>query len=169
MRVVLHKLREEQLYAKFTKCEFWLRWVTFLGHVVSREVIQVDPKKIEALVNWYPPRNVLEVRGFLCLAGYYRRFVKGFSKIAMPLTQLLHKSVRFEWLEKCQWSFDDLKQRLTTAPILVLPKGSSGFEVYSDASHQVLGCVLSSMDGLLHMPPDNLKHMSRIIQCPTWN
>ena len=87
--VVLETLRKEQLYAKLSKCEFWLNEVSFLGHIVSKEGIRVDPKKIEVVVKWKPPRNVTEVRSFLGLAGYYKRFVKGFSMIAAPMTRLL--------------------------------------------------------------------------------
>lgn len=86
---------EKQLYAKFSKCEFWLREVTFLGHVVSAEGIRVDPRKIEAVLDWKPPKTVSDIRSFLSLAGYYRRFVEGFSLIAAPLTKLLHKGVSF--------------------------------------------------------------------------
>ena len=88
-RVVLETLRKEQLYAKLSKCEFWLREVSFLGHIVSKEGILVDPKKIEVIIEWKPPRNVTEVRSFLGLAGYYKRFVKGFSMTTTPMTRLL--------------------------------------------------------------------------------
>ena len=84
------------MYAKFSKCEFWLDQVVFLGHVVSAEGIKVDPTKIEVIVKWEPPRNVTEVRSFLGMAGYYRRFVRGFSIIAGPLTKLLRKRVEFQ-------------------------------------------------------------------------
>ena len=92
---VLHKLREEKLYAKYEKCDFWMNRIAFLGHVVTEEGIQVDLKKIEAIVNWEPPKNVTGIRSFLGLVGYYRRFVEGFSRMAMPLTQLLRKEVEF--------------------------------------------------------------------------
>ncbi|KAG8474362.1 hypothetical protein CXB51_034083 [Gossypium anomalum] len=101
LRTVLQILRDNQLYAKFSKSEFWLREVGFLGHIVSGEGIKVDPSKISAIVDWKPPKNVSEVRSFLGLAGYYRRFVKGFSMIATPLTRLLRKDIKFEWTEKC--------------------------------------------------------------------
>ena len=97
LKMVLQILREKKLFAKLSKCEFWLKEVSFLGHIVSSEGIRVDPAKIEAIVNWKPPRNVTEVRSFLGLAGYYRRFVKGFSVIASSLTKLLRKGVKFEW------------------------------------------------------------------------
>ena len=88
MRLVFPTLREHQLYAKFLKYEFWLDQVAFLGHVVSKDGIQVDPKKIEAIIDWPRPTTVIEVRSFLGLTGYYRRFVKDFSKIAVPLARL---------------------------------------------------------------------------------
>ena len=142
LRLVLQTLREKQLYAKFNKCEFWLDQVVFLGHIVSGEGIKVDPKKIEAILNWEPPKNVPELRSFLGLAGYYRRFVKGFSIIAAPLTKILRKHVEYKWIEACQSSFEELKVKLTTTPVLASPSGTCGFVVYSDASYQGLGCVL---------------------------
>ena len=104
-----------------SKCEFWLREVFFLGHIVSAEGIQVDPKKVEVIIEWKPPRNVTEVRSFMGLAGYYRRFVKGFSMTTGPMTRLLQKNVKFEWSEKGQVSFDKLKAFLTEAPVLTQP------------------------------------------------
>ena len=121
LRVVLKTLRKEQLYAKLSKCEFWLNEVSFLGHIVSKERIRVDPKKIEVVVEWKPPRNVTEVRSFLGLTGYYRGFVKGFSVTAAPMTRLLQKYVKYDWSEKCQRSFDKLKTFLTEAPVLTQP------------------------------------------------
>ena len=96
LRVVLETLRKERLYAKLSKCEFWLREVSFLGHLVSEEGIREDPRKIEVIIEWKPPRNVTEVRSFLGLAGYYRRFVKGFLMTASSMTRLLQKNVKFE-------------------------------------------------------------------------
>ena len=142
MKIVLETLRKERLYAKFKKCEFWLEQVVFLGHIVSARGIEVDPVKVEAVSNWKTPTNVNEVRSFLGLAGYYRRFIEGFSKIAVPLTQLTRKGVKFEWSGKCESSFQELKKRLVTAPVLTIPDESEGFVIYSDASKQGLGCVL---------------------------
>ena len=134
LRTTLQTLRENKLNAKLSKCEFWLDHVVFLGHVISSKGIEVDPKKIEAIWNWEVPKNVTEVRSFLGMAGYYRRFVEGFSKIAGPMTKLLRKNVPFSWTEEAQQSFEELKRRLTSAPVLTTPSGQGGFVVYSDAS-----------------------------------
>ncbi|KAL0545719.1 hypothetical protein IC582_015610 [Cucumis melo] len=139
---VLETLRANKLYAKFSKCEFWLRKVTFLGHVVSSEGVSVDPTKIEAVTNWPRPSTVSEIRSFLGLAGYYRRFVEDFSRIASPLTQLTRKGTPFVWSPACESSFQELKQKLVTAPVLTVPDGSGNFVIYSDASKKGLGCVL---------------------------
>ena len=104
LRTVLQTLRDKQLYAKFSKSEFWLKEVGFLGHIVSGDGIRVDPSKISAIIEWKLPKNVTKVRSFLGLAVYYRRFVQGFSIIATPVSRLLQKDVKFEWTEKCQKS-----------------------------------------------------------------
>ncbi|KAG8499496.1 hypothetical protein CXB51_005958 [Gossypium anomalum] len=142
LRIVLQNLREKQLYAKFSKCEFWLYEVGFLGHIVSAEGIRMDPSKVSAVVNWKTPKNITEVRSFLGLAGYYRRFVKNFSMIASPMTCLLQKNVEFVWSDECQQSFDQLKKMLTEAPVLTQPESGIPYVVYSDASLNGLGCVL---------------------------
>ena len=142
LQIVLQTLREHQLYAKLKKCEFWLEEVVFLGHVVSKEGIKVDPQKVKAIMDWLRPTNVTEIRSFLRLAGYYRRFIKDFSKISSPLTNLLKKVVKFEWSSKCEEAFQELKNRLTSAPILTLPVEGEEYIVYSDASKNGLGCVL---------------------------
>src|SRR3954466_5039199 len=105
LRLILEKLREHKLYAKYSKCEFWLPKVTYLGHVISKDGIAVNPERIQAILDWTPPKTVKQVRSFLGLASYYRRFVENFSKTAKPLTNLLHKGVKFEWTDKCQESF----------------------------------------------------------------
>ncbi|KAA3479739.1 reverse transcriptase [Gossypium australe] len=142
LRVVLQILREKQLYAKFNKCEIWIREFTFLGHVVSAEGIMVDPRKIEAVLDWKPHKSVAEIRSFLGLAGYYRRFVEGFSLIVTPLTKLLRKGVPFVWSDKQQESFEKLNRILIEAPVLIQPEAGKEFVVYCDASHTGLGCVL---------------------------
>jgi hypothetical protein len=97
LRLVLEKLRSNQLYAKFSKCDFWLIEVAFLRHIISARGVSVDPGKVKDVLNWMPPTTVLEIRSFLGLAGYYRRFIKDFSKIAKPMTRLLEKNKPFEW------------------------------------------------------------------------
>lgn len=109
LRSVLQILRDRQLYAKLSKCEFWLDRVVFLGHVISSDGISVDPNKVEAVLQWSAPTSVPDIRSFLGLAGYYRRFIEGFSKIARPLTQLTQKGVSFKWSEACEKSFQELK------------------------------------------------------------
>jgi hypothetical protein len=142
LRVVLGKLRAHKLYAKFNKCEFWLEKISFLGHILTAEGVVVDPGKVETVSNWQQPTNVSKIRSFLGLAGYYRRFIEGFSKIARPMTELLKKEKKFNWTESCEKSFQELKRRLTTALVLTLPDIQRDFVVYCDASRQGLGCVL---------------------------
>ncbi|XP_072062330.1 uncharacterized protein [Arachis hypogaea] len=142
LRIVLQILKERKLYAKLSKYEFWKEEVKFLGHVVSKGGIVVDPSKVEAVMEWERPTMVTEVRSFLDLAGYYRRFIEGFSRIALPMTKLTRKEVLFVWMSECEESFQTLKQKLTSAPILILPEPHEPFEVYCDASLKGLGCVL---------------------------
>ena len=139
---VLQVLREKKLYAKLSKCGFWLEQTAFLGHVISKEGVSVNPEKVEAVLGWKRLTTVKEIRSFLGMAGYYRRFVEGFSSLAAPLTRLTKKNAKFDWNENCERSFSELKKRLTTAPVLALPSGSGGYTVYSDASYLGLGCVL---------------------------
>jgi hypothetical protein len=101
LRLVLQKLREHKLYAKRSKCEFWLKEVSFLDHVVSNRGISVDPSKVRDVLNWKPPTNVGEIQSFLGLVGYYRRFIEGFSKLTKPMTSLLEKNAKFVWSDKC--------------------------------------------------------------------
>ena len=110
--------------------------------MISSRGIEVDPRKIEAVLKWETPTNVSEIRSFLGLASYYRRFVEGFSILAGPITKVLRKDVKFHWDNHCQKAFEELKRRLTSAPVLTLPSGEGGFVIYSDASYQGLGCVL---------------------------
>jgi hypothetical protein len=138
LRLVLQKLREHQLYAKSRKCNFWLKEVSFLGHIITDGGISVDPGKVDDVLRWEPPRTVKEIRSFLGLAGYYRQFIEGFSKIVKPLSTLLEKDREFKWTEACQASFEDLKKRLTTSPVLVMPDLQKGFDIYCDASRQGL-------------------------------
>ncbi|GJT83891.1 putative reverse transcriptase domain-containing protein [Tanacetum coccineum] len=139
LKLILGLLKKEELYTKFSKCDFWLPKVQFLGHVINSEGIHVDPAKIESIKDWASPKTPTEIHQFLGLAGYYRRFIEGFSKIARPMTKLTQKSVKFEWGEKEEVSFQLLKQKLCSASILALPEGSENFVVYCDASHKGVG------------------------------
>jgi hypothetical protein len=161
LKKVLDILREKKLFAKLKKCEFWLKKVSFLGHVVSGDGIEVDPSKIEAVVKWERPTNVHEIRSFLGLASYYRRFVKGFSTLSGPLTALTKKNVRYVWSDECEASFQELKRRLVTAPVLTLPSSKEGFVVYSDASHSGLGCVLMQQGKVIAYASRQLKNHER--------
>ena len=116
--------------------------MAFLGDVISKDGISVDPKKIEAVTEWKQPTSASEIRSFFGLAGDYRRFVEGFSAISSPLTKLTRKGAKFVWSPECEASFEELKRRLVSAPILVLPSGNNDYVVYSDASLKGLGCVL---------------------------
>jgi hypothetical protein len=142
LRLVLGTLREHQLYAKFSKCQFWLKEVGFLGHVLSAGGVYVDPSLIKSFMECKAPTNPIEVRSFLGLAGYYRKFVEGFSSIARPMMQLLKKDKKFEWTDKCEASFQELKKRLVLAPILTMPDVTKDFDIYCDASKLGLGSVL---------------------------
>ncbi|GKA42691.1 putative reverse transcriptase domain-containing protein, partial [Tanacetum coccineum] len=157
LKLILNLLKKEELYAKFSKCEFWLSKVQFLGHVIDSEGIHVDPAKIEAIKDWASPKTPTEIRQFLGLAGYYRRFIEGFSKIARPMTKLTQKSVKFEWGEKAEAAFQLLKQKLCSAPILALPEGSENFVVYCDASHKGLGAVLMQREKVIAYASRQLK------------
>nr|GEW53033.1 putative reverse transcriptase domain-containing protein [Tanacetum cinerariifolium] len=142
LRQILKLLKKEELYAKFSKCEFWIPKVQFLSHVIDRQGIHVDPAKIESIKDWASPKSPTEIRQFLGLAGYYRRFIEGLSKITKPMTKLTQKKVKFEWGNKQEVAFQLLKQKLCSALILALPKGSEDFIVYRDASIKGLGVVL---------------------------
>ncbi|KAK1627572.1 hypothetical protein QYE76_001887 [Lolium multiflorum] len=142
LKIVLQILREHQLYAKFSKCKFWLDSVEFLGHVITKEGIAVNPSKVQSVLEWKSPKNAKEIRGFLGMAGYYRRFIEGFLKIAGPMTKLLKKNTPFVWTDECEASFQTLKDKLTTSPVLAVPEPGKDYTVYCDASKNGLGCVL---------------------------
>ncbi|GJV31414.1 reverse transcriptase domain-containing protein [Tanacetum coccineum] len=151
LRIILELLKKEKLYAKFSKCDFWISIVQFLGHVIDSQGIHVDPAKIEAVKNWASPTTPTEVRQFLGLAGYYRRFIKDFSKIAKSLTELTQKNKKYIWGENQESAFQLLKQKLCEAPILALPEGNDDFVIYCDASHQGLGaCIVFTDHKSLH-------------------
>ncbi|GKC57385.1 putative reverse transcriptase domain-containing protein [Tanacetum coccineum] len=140
--MILDLLKKEKLYAKFSKCEFWLQEVQFLGHVVNRDGIYVDPSKVESVKNWKTPESSIEIRLFLGLAGYYRIFIENFSKIAKPLTLLTQKNKAYVWGDKQNEAFQILKEKLCNAPVLALLDGPNDFAVYCDASKQGFGSVL---------------------------
>jgi hypothetical protein len=110
LRLALQKLREYRLYAKLSKCGFWMKQVAFLGHVISKGGISVDPSKVQDVLSRNAPTSVSDIRSFLGLAGYYRRFIKGFSKISKPMTELLERDQKFEWTSACKASFQELKK-----------------------------------------------------------
>ncbi|WVZ80501.1 LOW QUALITY PROTEIN: hypothetical protein U9M48_027971, partial [Paspalum notatum var. saurae] len=131
LRIVLTRLREHKLYAKFSKCAFWLKEVSFLGHILSEKRVAVDPSKVEDVLNWKQPEIVTEIQSFLSLAGYYRRFIKAFSKTVKPMTSLTKKNAKYT-----------VEKLLTSAPVLAQPDVTKPFDVYCDASVNGPGCVL---------------------------
>jgi hypothetical protein len=140
--IVLQRLQEHQLYAMFNKCEFWIKEVPFLGHVVSPEGIAMDLSKVKEVLGWKPPTSVSEVWSFFGLAGYYRQFIPNFSKIAKPITELLKKGNKYVWNDACVEALKNLKKLLTTSPVLAQPDTDKSFDVYCDASSIGLGGVL---------------------------
>ncbi|GJY17567.1 putative reverse transcriptase domain-containing protein [Tanacetum coccineum] len=157
LKIILELLKKERLYAKFSKCDFWLDSVQFLGHVIDRSGVHVDPAKIEAIKSWAAPTTPTEVRQFLGLAGYYRRFIKGFSLISKPLTKLTQKNKKYEWGKEEEEAFQTLKQKLCSAPILALPEGTKDFVVYCDASLKGYGAVLMQREKVIAYASRQLK------------
>nr|GEU34083.1 putative reverse transcriptase domain-containing protein [Tanacetum cinerariifolium] len=141
LKIILELLKKKRLYVKFSKCDFWLDSVQFLGHVIDRNVVHVDPAKIEAIKNW-AATTPMEVRQFLRLAGNYRRFIESFSLISKPLIKLTQKDKKYEWGKEEEEAFQTLKQKLCSTLILALPKGTKDFMVYCDASLKGCGAVL---------------------------
>ncbi|GKC79481.1 putative reverse transcriptase domain-containing protein, partial [Tanacetum coccineum] len=142
LKTILDLLEKEKLYAKFSKCELWLKEVQFLGHVVNHDGIHMDPSKVESVKNWKTPESPTEIRSFLGLAGYYRRFIENFSKIAKPLTLLTQKNKAYVWGDKQDEAFQILTEKLCNAPVLALPNGPDNFVVYCDAPKQGFRSVL---------------------------
>ncbi|GJZ68629.1 putative reverse transcriptase domain-containing protein [Tanacetum coccineum] len=157
LKLILELLKKEQLYAKFSKCEFWIPKVQFLGHVIDSQGIHVDPAKIESVKDWASPKSATEIRQFLGLAGYYRRFIEGFSKIAKPMTKLTQKKIKFDWSDKAEAAFQLIKQKLCSAPILALPEGNEDFIAYCDASIKGLGAVLMQREKVIAYASRQLK------------
>jgi hypothetical protein len=142
LHVILQRLRDHHLYTKISKCEFWLDTMKFLGHTISSDGISIDPSKVQEVMDWKPPTSVHQICSFLDLAGYYRRFIPDFSRIAKPMTELLKKGVKFSWDQKCEDAFHTIRDHLTTAPVLAQLDVSKPFDIYCDASGTGLGCVL---------------------------
>ncbi|WZZ15542.1 hypothetical protein YC2023_108631 [Brassica napus] len=143
LRAVLERLREHKLFAKLSKCCFWQKSIGFLGHIVSDQGVSVDSEKIRAIKDWPRPRSATEVRSFLGLAAYYRKFLKGIASLAQPMTRLTGKDIKFIWSDECTRCFSALKDTLTRVPILVLLEEDQPHVVYTDASITRLGCVLA--------------------------
>nr|GEU64090.1 putative reverse transcriptase domain-containing protein [Tanacetum cinerariifolium] len=165
LKLILELLKKENLFRKFSKCEFWLQEVHFLGHVVNSEGIHVDPNKIEAVKYWKPLKTPTEIRSFLGLTGYYRRFIASFSKIAKPLTLLTQKNKKFEWGDEQENAFQTLKDMLCDAPILALPEGTDDFVVYCDASNQEM---LKGLDKQLERKEDGGLYLAKRIWVPVY-
>nr|GEW43440.1 hypothetical protein [Tanacetum cinerariifolium] len=157
LKAILELLKKKALYAKFSMCEIWIPKVQFLGHVIDSQGIHVDPAKIEFIKDWASPKSPTEIRQFLGLAGYYRRFIEGFSKIAKPMTKLTQKKVKFEWGDKQEVAFQLLKQKWCSVPILALLEGSEDFIVYYDASNKGLGAVLMQREKVISYASRQLK------------
>ncbi|GKC16075.1 putative reverse transcriptase domain-containing protein [Tanacetum coccineum] len=149
LKLILELLKKEELYAKFSKCEFWTPKVQFLGYVIDIKGIHVDPAKIESIKDWASPKTATEIRQFLGLAGCYRRFIEGFFKITKLMTKLTQKKVKFDWGDKQEAPFQLLKEKLYSAPILALPEGAENFIVYCNASYTGLGVILMQNEKIL--------------------
>ncbi|GJZ30705.1 putative reverse transcriptase domain-containing protein, partial [Tanacetum coccineum] len=157
LKLILELLKKDELYAKFSKCEFWIPKVQFLIHVIDSQGIRVDPAKIESIKDWQFSKTAIEIRQFLGLAGYYRRFIEGFLKIANSMTKLTQKKVKFDWGDKEEVAFQLIKQKLCSAPILALLDGSEDFIVYYDASIKGLGDVLMQREKVIGYASQQLK------------
>ena len=142
LRLVLETLAKHKLYATISKCKFFQHELEYLGHLVGRDGLRVDPRKVQAVKEWPEPQNVHKLRSFLGLANYFRRFMEGYSTIVSPLTNLTKKDVQWDWSPKCQEAFEKVKTLLTEAPVLKLPDPDKPFEVICDASIVGVGAVL---------------------------
>ena len=152
---------DHRLYAKFNKCEFWLTEVKFLGHVMLASGVLVDPEKVEVVMSWERSKLVFEIRSFLGLAGYYKRFIEDFSRLAAPMTRLNWKEVKFEWNDLCERAFQELKKRLTSAPILIVSERGQSYTVYCDASKDRLRFVLMQSGRVVAYGSQQLKNHQR--------
>jgi hypothetical protein len=142
VHLVLWKLQDHRLYAKLHKCEFWLKQVAFLGHIILKGGISMDPSKIQDVLSWNAPTSVRDIQSFLGLIGYYQRIMEGFSKISKPMTEIFEKDKKVKWTPACEASSQELMKHLTTTPILVMPDMEKSFSIYCNALVQGLVCVL---------------------------
>jgi hypothetical protein len=161
LNMVLQVLRENQLYSKLSKCTLYQMKIHYLGHIISKEGIAVDPEKIEVIKSWSTPNNVLEVRSFMGLVGYYTRSIEGFSKVAHPITLLQEKGTNFEWTTKCEESFHHLKELLTSAPILKVEDPNEDFVACTDACKEGLGGFLAQNGHVICYESRKLKEHER--------
>jgi ribonuclease HI len=181
LRIVLQWLRDHQQYAKFSKCEFWIKEVPFLGHVVSPEGITVDPDKVKEVLEWKTPTTVSLVQSFLGLASYYRWFIPNFSKTTKPITELLKKGNKYLWSEAYDEAFKHLKKLLSTSHVLAQPDTTKPFDVYCDASGTGLGGVLMQEGWVIsyssrqlrrheeHYPTHDLELAAVVMALRTWH
>jgi hypothetical protein len=169
LRLVLHVLREHHLYSKLSKCSFYQEKIHYLGHIISKQGIAVDPKNIEAIRGWPTPTKVSEVIYFMGLYGYYRIFIEGFSNIVHPITSLQKKGIKFEWESECEKNFNLLKELLTSAHVLKIDDPNEICVVCTDACKEGLGGVLAQMDMSLVMSPERLNNMRVVVSQMTWN
>jgi hypothetical protein len=156
LRLVLQVLREHQLYAKFSKCDFFQKKIHYLGHVLSEEGVAVDPDKIKSIMEWPTPKDVSDIRSFMSLARYYKRFIKGFSKIWSPITTLQKKGTNFTWTQKCEERFQTLKHLLTHAPVLKISDSEDDFLVCIYAYKEGLGGVLMQGGSVIYYESQKL-------------
>ncbi|XP_019422984.1 PREDICTED: uncharacterized protein LOC109332457 [Lupinus angustifolius] len=157
LRIVLQILKDNQLYAILSKCEFWLESVNFLEHVISSEGIDVDSNNVETVMEWNSPKSVTEIKSFLGLAEYYWKFIEGFLKLALSLTTLTRKNKALVWMAKSEENCQELKKRLTIAHVMILPDPNENYNVYCDASNQGLGCVLMQQKNVVAYASRQLK------------
>lgn len=142
LEIVLKILQQQQLYTKRSKCSFAVWKIEYLGHVISKDGVEMDQQKVESIKAWPIPKSVKELRGFLCLVGYYRRFIKGFGMISRPLTNLLKKN-NFRWNDKSIMAFEQLKTTMSSGPLLTLPNFDEEFTIETDANNQGIRVILS--------------------------
>jgi hypothetical protein len=164
---VLQRLREHQLYAKLSKCEIWIHEVLFLRHIINKDGLAVNPKKVAYILNKKAPKDVRGIKSFIGMTGYYQRFIEDFSKIVRPMIDLLANKFEYKWTQKCQEAFEALKEKLTTMLVLVLPNVHKPFSVYCDASYTVMGCVLMQEGKFITYPSRQMKVHER--NYPTHN